>query len=400
MKEIKVIASKSDAHRAMICSALSKLTGGGDCSIRCDADSEDIRATEACLSALLAGEEDMRCRESGSTLRFLLPVTGALGHKAAFYGEGRLPQRPLSPLYEELAGHGCSLSPQGSVPLVIEGKLKPGFYRLPGNVSSQYISGLLFALPLLSGGSRIVIEGPLESRSYIEMTLKVLRRFGIVILEEENGFTVPGGQQYKAPESYEVEGDWSNGCFWLAAGALTKEGLLVKGLSEESLQGDKEILSLLKRFGAGVCCGESGIITVGGTLRGIEIDGAQIPDMVPVLAAVACRAEGKTVIRNAGRLRLKESDRLTAVTETLNRLGGEVEELPDGLIITGLGEKGLKGGKADSFGDHRIAMMAAVASLICREKVVLSGAQAVNKSYPAFFSELERLGLDSNIERK
>lgn len=403
MKEIKVIASKSDAHRTLICAALAELTGGGRCEIICGADSDDIRATKACLTALLAGDENMACGESGSTLRFLLPVMGALGRRAVFYPEGRLPERPLSPLYEELESHGCALSPKGSAPLTIEGQLKPGFYRIPGNVSSQYISGLLFALPLLSGGSRIQIEGKLESRPYVEMTLQVLQQFGIRILEEADGFTIAGGQQYTAPPQYEVEGDWSNGCFWLAAGALQPESVCVKGLNPDSLQGDKEILNLLKRFGAKVeACEEGGITVSAGNLWGIDIDAAQIPDMVPALSVLACRARGKTTIRNAGRLRIKESDRLTAAARVLNGLGASVEELADGLIIKGKGADGLKGGAADSFGDHRIAMMAAVASLICKDKVTLTGADAVNKSYPDFFQRLKELGLDDNLatERK
>lgn len=398
MRQIEIIPSKSDAHRALICEALSRLTSGRTCLIQASETSLDIAATEKCLQALLRGEEKMYCGESGSTLRFLLPVMGALNHKASFFGEGRLPQRPLSPLYEELESHGCSLSPMGSVPLTIRGQLKPGYYKIPGNVSSQYISGLLFALPLLKGGSRIDITGKLESEGYVKMTLKTLKQFGIEILTDEKGFTVPGGQAYRAPESYQVEGDWSNGCFWLAAGALTEGGIRVKGLSEDSLQADKEIIRILKKMGADVKIEEEGIAVSAHTLWGTEIDASQIPDMVPVLAVLACGAKGKTVINNAGRLRIKESDRLASVACELTKLGAEIEELPEGLVITGKGGKGLSGGSADSWNDHRIAMMAAVASLICREKVVLSGSRAVQKSYPNFFEDLKRLGLDGNIE--
>lgn len=393
MKTIRIIPSKSDAHRALICAALSK----NPCQVICEATSKDIEATKACLQALREGSREMPCGESGSTLRFLLPVMGALGYSAAFLPEGRLPERPLSPLYEEMERHGCKMSPQGSVPFLIEGQLLPGTYRIPGNVSSQYISGLLFALPLLEGESRIAIEGELESAAYVEMTLKVLNDFGIVIHRTDVGFHVPGGQSYMGPEQYQVEGDWSNGCFWLVAGALSEEGIAVGGLSIESLQGDKRILDLLTEMGAEVELDGDEITVRGGSLKGIEIDAAQIPDMVPILAVAALAAEGTTIIKNAGRLRIKESDRLATVTQVLSGLGGQIQELPDGLMIEG--GKLLQGGTADAHNDHRIAMMAAIASRLCEEKVYLRGSDAVQKSYPDFFQVLEEAGLHGNIER-
>lgn len=398
MRTISIIPSKSDAHRAMIAAALSELTSGKSCEVICTETSEDIEATARCLAAMQTGRREMACGESGSTLRFLLPVAAALGAGADFMPEGRLPQRPLSPLYEELENHGCTLSPQGSVPFTIEGQLQGGTYTLPGNVSSQFISGLLFALPLLEEDSFILIEGELQSRPYVDMTIGVLKEFGIRIEECPEGYRVPGGQKYTAPPVYRVEGDWSNACFWLAAGALTEDGVQVSGLSGDSLQGDKAVIGLLKRFGAAVNV-ENGDYTVQpGRLSGIEIDASQIPDMVPVLAAVACGSRGKTVIYNAERLRIKESDRLTSVSQVLAGLGADITELPDGLVISGTGR--LKGGNADAWGDHRIAMMAAVASLICDEKVVLTGSSAVKKSYPGFFRILEETGLGKNIERK
>ena len=393
MKYIKIIPSKSDAHRALICAALSKYP----CQVICSATSKDIEATKDCLQALKDGREDMYCGESGSTLRFLLPVMGALGHRAVFHPEGRLSQRPLSPLYEEMEQHGCKMSPQGSVPLVVDGKLKPGEYHIPGNISSQYVSGLLFALPLLEGDSRIYIEGLLESAAYVEMTLKTLSEFGIEIRRTEDGFSIPGRQQYWGPAQYEVEGDWSNGCFWLVAGALSEEGVTVKGLSIDSLQGDKRILELLENMGAKVQIAGDEIIVKGGHLHGIQIDGSQIPDMIPILAVAALAAEGMTKITNAGRLRMKESDRLATVSSVLIGLGGEIEELSDSLIIHG--GKPLTGGTIESFNDHRIAMMAAIASSLCENKVYLKGADAVNKSYPDFFQVLEEAGLHGNIER-
>ena len=395
MRIIEIIPSKSDAHRALICAALS----AEPCRVSCPVSSEDIEATKACLAALKEGKAQMYCGESGSTFRFLLPVMGALGFRAEFYPEGRLPQRPLSPLYEELERHGCSLSPMGSVPFILEGQLQPGDYHLPGNVSSQYISGLLFALPLLSADSRIFIEGELESRGYVDMTRKTLSAFGIATVEKDYGYLVPGGQQYRGMQEYQVEGDWSNACFWLAAGALLPEGVCVRGLSAGSLQGDKKIVALLQQFGAETeTAGDRVCVRRKGVLRGIDIDARQIPDMVPVLAVLACAADGRTVIHNAGRLRIKESDRLQTVCQTLRGLGADIEEQDDGLIIEG--RQVLRGGTADACGDHRIAMMAAVASLICREKVVLTGSAAVRKSYPDFFAVMEKAGLSGNLERR
>jgi len=392
---MQIIPSKSDAHRALICAALSEKP----CRVICETTSKDIEATKKCLAALKQGEEAMYCGESGSTLRFLLPVMGAKGHKAAFYPEGRLPQRPLSPLYEELTAHGCRLSPQGSVPLTIEGQLQAGVYTLPGNVSSQYISGLLFALPMLEGDSELHIQGFMESAPYVDMTATTLTQFGIRIEKTEYGYHIPGGQTYRAPDAYEVEGDWSNACFFLTAGALTEGGIQVTGLNPDSLQGDRAVLELLSRFGAQVHQTAEGItVTPGRTLKPIRIDVSQIPDMTPALAALALAVPGKTEITGAGRLRIKESDRLAAITETVTALGGNIEELADGLIIHG--GTPLCGGVADSHNDHRIAMMAAIISLLCEDKVIIYGADAVKKSYPTFFETMKEAGLDYNIERK
>lgn len=393
MRKINIIPSKSDAHRALICAALSRKP----CHVICEAESEDILATRKCLEALKNGREEMYCGESGSTLRFLLPVMGALGRRASFYPEGRLPARPLSPLYEELAAHGCRLSPKASVPFTIEGQLRCGTYSIPGDVSSQYISGLLFALPLLLGDSRIVIKGVLQSKPYVDMTIKVLADFGIEIARTAEGYLIPGGQAYRGPEVYRVEGDWSNGCFWLAAGALLTDGICVSGLDADSLQGDKKILEILAQFGAVVDIEKETIAVKRGDLKGIRIDVGQIPDMVPALAVVAAASCGITEIVNAGRLRIKESDRLHTVTRVLSNLGAEIEELPAGLVIRGTGT--LSGGRVDSWGDHRIAMMAGIASGIARDTVVLRGADAVNKSYPGFWADLEALGLADKIER-
>lgn len=393
MRTIRIIPSKSDAHRALICAALTEKS----CEVICDQTSEDIEATKKCLEALSLGRSEMYCGESGSTFRFLLPIMGALGHKADFYLEGRLPERPLTPLYEELLGHGCRLSPQGSVPFTIDGQLKSGEYLIPGNVSSQYISGLMFALPLLEGDSRIFVSGKLESRGYVDLTMDMLDKFGVKIEETDDGFFVKGAQRYLGPKKYTVEGDWSNGTFWLVAGALLEEGICIRGLSMDSLQGDKKILDILRKFGAEVEAGDTEIKVSKKPLTGFTIDASLIPDMVPALAVLASTAFDTTTIEKAGRLRIKESDRLATITQVLKTLGADIEELPEGLVIH---PSKLTGGEVDSHGDHRIAMMAAIASLICDNPVVLTGSEAVNKSYPGFFEDMKKLGLDKNLERK
>jgi len=402
---VRAIASKSEAHRLLICAALA------DCEtfIICRERSEDIDATARCLEALgavIKYERDgfyvnpvdlqktnektehcaLDCGESGSTLRFLLPVCGALGVTADFNMGGRLPARPLSPLYDEMVSHGCVLSERGRSPLTCRGRLKSGEYNLPGNISSQYVSGLLFALPLLSGDSIIRISGVLESRPYVDMTLDTMRGFGIKILEEEpNTFTVYGGQSYRSPKTARVEGDWSNAAFWLSAGAIGKIPVACAGLDPESKQGDKLIVKTLSRFGANVACEKNSARVFPGKLASINIDAGDTPDLVPVLAAVASVAEGTTVIKNAGRLRIKESDRLCAVTTVLRDLGADIAETEDGLIIRGKAK--LTGGETQSFGDHRLAMTAAVLSSACSGTVTIRGAEAVKKSYPDFFDD-------------
>ena len=433
MKTVKIIPSKSDAHRAYIATALS----GADFShVICDESSEDIEATKRCLMAMLSGEKDLYCGESGSTLRFLLPVVGALGMDAEFHPEGRLAERPLSPLREELCDHGMEISEQGSTPLMVSGKLRSGMYKLPGNVSSQFISGLLFALPLLEGESEIYVEGELESAPYVDMTVETLGRFGIEVDDETDmsfaplggdvkkhfvqrrTFRIKGSQKYKAPDKYAVEGDWSNSAFWLAMGAIGDEPIRVEGLRIGSMQGDERVLDVLDVFGAKFDVGEDRKSRIEGSncyveaypskdrMQGIIWDASETPDMVPAIALMGAFAKGETRIVNAARLRLKESDRLHTVAETLSALGVEVEELEDGLIISGIDPGGaecraLKSALLESYGDHRIAMMAAAASVSMagtEERIKLAGYSAVNKSYPAFFDIMKALNLDSNLE--
>ena len=405
---VRAIPSKSQAHRALICAAMADKPT----SVVCDGGSDDIAATAECLSALGAtierktgayivhplkregndGTASLPCGESGSTFRFMLPIVGALGLKASFILKGRLSERPLSPLYEELVRHGAELSPQGSVPFYASGKLAPGRYSLDAGVSSQFISGLLFALPLLDGDSELQLTGQAESFPYIELTLAMLEIFGIQIEFKDSVFFIPGGQTYCSPGKAQVEGDWSNSAFWLGAGAVGKGSITCTGLNLQSRQGDRAILDILAEFGASIEIKEkdSAITVSGGKLRGIGIDARDIPDLVPVLAVVAAASEGTTVIRNAGRLRTKESDRLAAVSAVLRGLSADANETDDGLVIHG--PSSFKSAQVSSCGDHRIAMSAAIAAAICAGPVVIQGAQAVNKSYPGFFDDLRLLG--------
>jgi 3-phosphoshikimate 1-carboxyvinyltransferase len=415
---VRAIPSKSQAHRALICAALADKPT----NIKCEGGSDDIAATAACLSALgakiereagvyivhplkQAGNGDivsLPCGESGSTFRFMLPIVGALGREAAFIPKGRLPERPLSPLYEELVRHGAELSPQGSVPFHAKGRLAPGRYSLDAGVSSQFISGLLFALPLLEGDSELRLTGQTESFPYIELTLAMLEIFGVQTglgnREQRIGntefrgdvFSIPGGQTYRSPGSLRVEGDWSNAAFWLGAGAIGAGSVACADLNLQSRQGDRAILDILTKFGAQVKMNDSAVTVSGGKLRGIEIDARDIPDLVPILAVVGASAEGTTIIHNAGRLRTKESDRLASVSAVLCALGADAVETEDGLVIHG--GAALKGGQVSSWGDHRIAMAAAIAATVCAGSVVIQGAQAVNKSYPGFFDDLRLLG--------
>ena len=403
---VAAISSKSAAHRLLICAALADKP----CRIICPTLNKDMEATASCLEALGAeiryeggaflvkpllkkkGEALLNCGESGSTLRFLLPIAVALGKKASFKREGRLAQRPLSPLYEVLSEHGAVLSTPQTEPFLAQGQLKGGEYEIDGGVSSKNISGLLFSLTLLKEKCTLKITGKIESQPYIDLTLQALQAFGIDLKRQGNTFYIANNLSYWAPPEIKVEGDWSNAAFFLAMGALaSEEGVRVTGLNLYSAQGDKEIVKILERFGAKVRVNEQeGWVKVQkGDLQGIEIDAAQIPDLVPILAVAAAKAKGTTRIFNAGRLRLKESDRLEAIRVNLAALGAEIEETDDGLIINGGRE--LKGAKVDSYNDHRLAMSLAAAALLTKEPLEITNAEAVAKSYPQFWQDLAQV---------
>jgi 3-phosphoshikimate 1-carboxyvinyltransferase len=396
---VHIPASKSQAHRLLICAALGEET----CEIVCDGVSADIAATAECLRALGAKVErtetgflvspiqkvpegccEFLCGESGSTLRFLLPVVGALGAQAAFHREGRLPQRPLAPLDDVLTAHGMTLSEDGDL-LLCSGQLQAGNYEIAGNVSSQYISGLLMALPRLTGESTLTVTGPLESAAYIAMTEDALRLSGVEFSKNGAAYAIPGGQRFRLPARTAVEGDWSNAAFFLCMGALAKGGVRVEKLNLKSSQGDRGVLDVLRAFGAEV--GEEGdTVTVRrGTLRGVTIDASPIPDLIPVLSVVASVAAGETRVENASRLRLKESDRLQSTANLLRALGGRVEEKEDGLVITGV--PALHGGSFETQNDHRLAMSAAVAACTATGGVTVDNDACVAKSYPRFWED-------------
>ncbi|HKK95024.1 MAG TPA: 3-phosphoshikimate 1-carboxyvinyltransferase [Anaerovoracaceae bacterium] len=372
---VDIIPSKSVAHRKIIAAALSGL------EIKNIYGSKDIEATKACIKSILSNDNKYYCKESGSTLRFLLPLAGALGKEGIFVTEGRLNKRPLKDLKNVLVEHGMKIEILKDGNIKVGGKLKAGNFNIRGDVSSQYISGLLFALPLLDGDSHINILGKKESESYINMTLDVLNKSGIKI---EN-YKIKGNQKYKLNNLY-IEGDWSNGAFWLCAGALLENGLTIKGLDLNTLQGDKAIIKILKEMGAIVETNLDEIFVKKNKLVGIDIDASDIPDLVPIVSLLASVAVGNTKIYNASRLKLKESDRLMSTAESLKSLGGDVYIRNDELLIKGK-DGGLRGSiiPLDSYNDHRIAMMLAIASIVCEKRVIIKRGEAVNKSYPDFF---------------
>ena len=350
--EVRATASKSQAHRYLICAALT----GHTVRVENAGSSQDIRATLACLSALLyadGGTRRLDCGESGTTLRFMLPLAGAFGADAEFMLRGRLPERPIEPLARELCAHGMNIEHRGNI-LRCSGALRPGAFTLPGDVSSQFISGLLMALPMLPGDSTLNITGQLQSAPYVAMTLEALRLSRISVTETADGYHIPGGQSYDAPEMMTVEGDWSNAAPFLCMGALSHSGVAVTGLNPESVQGDRAIVQILRELGAVVeVCGDR-VSVRRGTLLGAVIDAAMIPDIIPALAALCAAADGETRIVNAGRLRLKESDRLGGTARLLRALGADARVDGDRLIIRGRPE--LSGGMAETESDHRMAM--------------------------------------------
>ena len=377
---VNVISSKSQAHRLLICAAFAD----GPTELVCPEVNRDMDATVACLNALgadiqrtsvgymvspirkLPDTAILPCRDSGSTLRFLLPVVGALGIDTTFLLEGRLGQRPLSPLWEEMTRMGCRLSYRSENQLHCSGKLAPGVYRIDGGVSSQFITGLLLAAPLIPGNTRIMITGNIQSKPYIDMTQDAMARFGCAT----DNYHVESGSGFCTPGKLNVEGDWSNGAFFLAANALGSQ-LEIVNLPSESLQGDRAVTELLPQL-----------------KNNMSISAVHIPDLIPILSIVAACNEGAT-FTDIQRLRMKESDRVASIVAMIKALGGNAEATENTLTVYGTG---LTGGTVDCMNDHRIAMAAAIGATVCPKDVILLGADCVEKSYPKFFDEFRRLG--------
>ena len=419
---IPAIASKSEAHRVLICAAFSDTVT----DIDCETTSEDIEATLGCLENLGArvartskgfrvvpirrGDDGMPkaihgatldCGESGSTLRFLLPVVAALGCDAQLTGHGRLASRPLSPLYEELTSHGATLSEQGAFPLRVTGELAADDqapFMVPGNVSSQFVSGLLMAAAAVGSGIEVRVSEPVQSRPYIGLTTRALELFGVKAQcsrEDVLGGThaiwrLPRGMRLVSPKTARVAGDWSNASVWLAAGTLSSAGVEVTGLDLSSPQGDRAILGALALLGGRVTRRPCSAHVCHDDLVARTINVSDCPDLVPALAAVASVARGTTRITGASRLRIKESDRLVTISNALNNMGADVSASDDGLEIRGVSQ--LSGGVVDAANDHRIAMMAAVCAAFSSGPTTIVGAECVAKSYPSFFEDFRSLG--------
>lgn len=405
---VNVPPSKSDVHRAIICAAMAN----GVSRISPVALSNDIKATIGCIKALGADavlENNvltvdgtnmyknktalLDCGESGSTLRFFIPIAAVGNINATFVGKGKLPQRPIGIFTEALPKAGTVCKTEGGLPLEIKGQLKSGIFEIPGNVSSQFITGLLLALPILEGDSEIVLTSPLESVGYIAMTIRTMKQFGVNIQATEKGWHIKGGQSYKTCD-YTTDGDWSQAAFFMVLGAVSGK-VTVKGVAKDSTQGDKKCAEILARFGAKVTQLDNEVTVEKGELKAITIDASQIPDLVPVLSVCAAFAEGTTKIINAERLRIKECDRLKATAELLNNLGGKVKELSDGLEITGV--PSLKGGNVNGYNDHRIVMSAAVCAARSDEDITATFAMSINKSYPDFYIDYNSIGGKANV---
>lgn len=402
---INIPPSKSLAHRAVIAAALSD----GKCEISNLVYSKDITATLKGMENLgartkinvdsvnfegngkiIRKEKLFDCEESGSTIRFLIPLSLAIENEVEFIGKGKLGSRPQGVYYKIFEEKNVEYSTvDGHLPLKIKGQLPSGSYNVEGNISSQFITGLLYTLPLLDGDSVINITTELESIGYVDLTLDILKKYGIEVINNDyKSFVIKGNQKYKAVD-YRVEGDFSQSAFWFTAGLIGSE-IECNDLNSDSLQGDKAILDIIGNMNGNIEKVNESFIVKPSKTKGAVIDVSQCPDLVPILAVLASLSEGRTEIINAARLRIKESDRLKAITTELKKLGADIEEVGDGLVING--KESLQGGTVESWNDHRIAMALAIASIRCEKEVIIEGSKAVEKSYPNFWQDFEKLG--------
>ena len=393
--KVVVPSSKSVAHRALICAGLAN----GVSKIKNVDMSKDIEATINALvqmGAKISVKDNtvtvkginftvtkalIDCNESGSTLRFIIPVAAALGIDTEFLGSGKLPSRPITPYLNELTKNGIAFDYKNTMPFSISGKLKSGVYNIPGNISSQFITGLLFALPILDGDSRIVITSEFESKPYVDITVDCLLKFGIKISKTDDGYFIKGNQEYKPCDDFYVEGDYSQAAFFYVANYLGSD-IIIDGLNPDSKQGDKKIVEIIGKLGYN-------------NIGWFDVDAKDIPDIVPILCVLGTFCQGTSYIRNAGRLRIKESDRLASISDCINRLGGDVTVIDDTVIVKGV--KSLHGGEIDSYNDHRIAMSMAICATVCSESVYIKNASCVSKSYPDFFNVYNMLGGKAHV---
>lgn len=395
---VQVPPSKSMAHRAIICASLAK----GQSIITGIEYSQDIKATLSAMKALgtiivehkdyleidgtttfLKNKCEINCEESGSTLRFMVPLSIVCEANVHFTGAGRLGKRPLDVFYNIFDNQKIAyLYKEDALDLYIQGQLKAGIFEIPGNVSSQFISGLLFALPLMDEDSKIIITSQLESKGYIDLTIQMLNQYGITV-ENHNyqEFIIKGQQQYH-PCNYQVEADFSQAAFYLVAGALGND-VVLKGLNLDSNQGDKAAIEILQSMGCSLISTDDGYKMISDKLHSTVIDGSQCPDIIPVIALCCALSEGTTTINNVARLRIKECNRLSATVEAINAMGGQAKEVDDKMIITGVSQ--LTGGSLSSYNDHRMAMMEAIASTVSLVELMIDDKDCVKKSYPSFW---------------
>lgn len=397
--EISAVCAKAYAHRILICAALSdRPTSVGGLF-----PSEDIVATLSCLkscgvtventpcgSLIIPPKEFIRrarfdCAESGSTLRFLLPVAAALGIEGEFIGRGRLPERPIGELCDSLKTANVFFD-SDKLPLKISGRLEGSVFKIDGSASSQYVSGMLLALAALGGTRQLNVQGKRVSGSYIDITIDVLRAFGVSVSSYENGFTVTAPSKLRSPEQIFVEGDWSNSAFWLVAGVIGDNPIRVKGLNVSSVQGDRAIVDILKNMNADIVF-DDGVTAYPSALSGCVADCSDCPDLMPILSVAAAFAEGTTVLKGADRLKIKECDRLSATLNMLRAADIECSYGNDSLIIKG---GAVKSADFICHADHRMIMSAAILAAQCGGSI--DDATGVKKSYPHFFEDFKALG--------